>query len=205
MNKTTKNHLKISASLLILLIFALSFTACGNGEKQFYANSAPAESPGGELRDAVAFSVESNPYDFAFGEEIKVMIGIGCQNQLDVYKDRKVYLQISAQGCTVNGSESIIKEFPDYYTDPKYLATVEEKFFGYDEKIPQCFEEYGIVIDVTAPRGKIKIQLFMQREDEDDLPLSAELTVYYAAEGDILWFAEKQITDIRNGKPVYAY
>ncbi len=200
MKKTTKIYLKISASLLILLIFALSFTACGNGDNSFYAKSADAQAVAGELNDVVAFRVESNPYDFAFGEEIKVMIGIGCKNQLDVYKDRKVYLQISADGCTVNGSESIIKEFPDYY-DPKYLATVEEKFFGYDEKFPQYFEEYGIVIDVTAPRGRIKIQLF----DEEDHKLTTELTVYYAAEGDILWFAEKQITDIRNGKPVYAY
>ncbi len=136
------------------------------------------ESGGGQMGDRyfheITVSAESDSFDIRNSRTIKFKVGIGS-NLSELERSRlagkPIYIIVEGEGCEImNLPDKYTKEYPDYYDNDKYIANVEDVFFGYDAITPNYFED----IYITFPEGECKgwIKVYMYRDF--DLPLTSQ-------------------------------
>lgn len=185
----------------ILMIGLLMLSACRK-EDGFYVKSRAAYE-GGEIYHVIEISSTNTVFKIEDGQSIILKIGVGGDVNpiLDSAEKREtMWLEISGSGCTINDSfGKYIKEYPDYFTDEKYRASIQdEKSFGYSVRLPQYYEDLKIIFPEGNSFGSIEFLLWdgvhMNYED------TAKVSFYYAKNGTTLIISKGPVTidDIPN-------
>lgn len=186
--------------LIFPLILTLIFSSCQQNNKSFYHKSRMAGGPG-EYLNVIDVYIENESVSVSENTVVTLKIGIGGYRNHD---DESMLLEISADGCKINNVENTFeKEYPDFYKDDKYNVVVKDRWLNYPDKTPNYSEMFDITFPSTVCKGKIDIKLIDKIHNYEGL--SVELTIYYASNGTVLWFADEAIQEIdENNKPVYA-
>ena len=198
-----KKHLtlRILALAAALLVAVASLASCGKGNKPFYDISARA-SGAGEKESVIDLSVATQRISVNDTTTVTVTVGMGGDARMEAHKGETMVLKISADGCLINGAENMLeKEYSDFYEDTKYRATVEEFYWGYPKKTPNYFEDFEITFPAGECRGCIDLELYNKDNAGDNY--TAELTVYYASNGSVLWISDSALSEVdAKGRPV---
>lgn len=188
-------------SLILLLIFSLLCTSCQQGTEPFYVRSSRAGG-GGEKYNVVDVTIAHQSMQVTDPNVVTFTIGMGGNAKPAAHENESMFLEISAEGCLINGVEDLFEnEYPDYYENEAFRATVEEHYWRYPTKTPNYFEDFEITFPSGECRGKITITLY-----SIDSPLEnyrAELTIYYASNGTVFWFSDSALREVdQNNRPV---
>ncbi len=188
---------------ILLLLSLLLCSSCGKGDKPFYDISARAGGAG-EKQNVIDLSVPTQCVSVTDTTSVTVTVGMGGDGRVEAHQGETMVLKISADGCLINGAENVLeKEYPDYYEDAKYRATVEESNWNYPKKTPNYFEDFEITFPEEACSGWIDLELY--NKDETGENFTAELTVYYASNGSVLWFSDSALLEVDDkDRPVSA-
>ena len=186
---------------ILLLLAMLLYPSCGKGDKPFYDISARAGG-GGEKENVIDLSISTQCVSVTDTTTVTVTVGMGGDARVEAHKGETMVLKISADGCLINGTEDVLeKEYPDFYEDTKYRATVEESNWNYPKKTPNYFEDFEIVFPAGECRGLIDLELY--NKDNAGENYKAELTVYYASNGSVLWISDSALSEVdEKGRPV---
>lgn len=179
----------------------LLYPSCGKGDQPFYDISARAGG-GGEKENVIDLSISTQCVSVTDTTTVTVTVGMGGDARVEAHKGETMVLKISADGCLINGAENVFeKEYPDYYEDTKYRATVEKSNWNYPKKTPNYFEDFEIVFPAGECRGLIDLELY--NKDNAGENYTAELTVYYASNGSVLWISDSALSEVdEKGRPV---
>ncbi len=190
-------------TLFILLTIALCLCALSGcaQEKGFYLKSRKAGA-WGENTHVVDVTSEQSKYDASSSCTVTFSVGLGSGGNRASRAGESMWLQITADGCLIGESEDVYeKEYPDYFEDDKYAATVKEHFLGYPDKTPNYFEDVTITFPQGECSGSVSVRLYGEEEGNNDI---AELTFYYASNGEVLCLGERAIHEVsESGKPIY--
>ncbi len=206
--KATRAHTVRSATCreltcILLLLAMLLCSSCEKGNKSYYDISARA-SGAGEKQNVIDLSISTQCVSVTDTATVTFTVGMGGDGRVEAHEGETMVLKISADGCLINGTENVFeKEYPDYYEDTKYRATVEESYWSYPKKTPNYFEDFEIVFPEGAYSGRIDLELY--NKDETGENFTAELTVYYASNGSVLWFSDSALLEVDDkDRPVSA-
>ena len=187
--------------LLMLLTVTLLCASCQQGTDPLYLRSSRAGGSG-EKMNVVDITIPHQSVQVADPNTVTVTIGLGGDMKISAHENQTAVLEIDAEGCLINGVADLFeKEYPDYFEDTDYRATVEERYWGYPTKTPNYFEDIEITLPTGECRGQIDVTLYIKEDLYEGY--TAEVTVYYASNGNVIWFSERALKEVdQKDRPV---
>ena len=187
--------------VLMLLIFSVLCTSCQQGTKSLYLRSSRAGG-GGEKSNVVDITIPHQSVQVTDPNTVTVTIGLGGDMKISAHENQTAVLEIDAEGCLINGVADLFeKEYHDYFTNTDYRATVEEHYWSYPTKTPNYFEDIEITLPMGECRGQIDVTLYIKEDLYEGY--TAEVTVYYASNGNVIWFSERALSEVdQKDRPV---
>ena len=187
--------------VLMLLIFSVLCTSCQQGTKSLYLRSSRAGG-GGEKMNVVDITIPHQSVQVTDPNTVTVTIGLGGDMKISAHENQTAVLEIDAEGCLINGVEDLFeKEYHDYFTNTDFRATVEEHYWSYPTKTPNYFEDIEITLPMGECRGQIDVTLYIKEDLYEGY--TAEVTVYYASNGNVIWFSERALSEVdQKDRPV---
>ena len=187
--------------VLMLLTFSLLCASCQQGTKSLYLRSSRAGG-GGEKYNVVDITIPHQSVQVTDPNTVTVTIGLGGDMKISAHENQTAVLKIEAEGCLINGVADLFeKEYPDYFEDTDYRATVEEHYWSYPIKTPNYFESIEITLPTGECRGQIDVTLYIKEDLYEGY--TAEVTVYYASNGNVIWFGERALKEVdQKDRPV---
>ena len=189
--------------LLMLLTVSLLCASCQQGTDHLYLRSSRAGGSG-EKSNVVDITIPHQSVQVTDPNTVTVTIGLGGDMKISAHENQTAVLEIDAEGCLINGVADLFeKEYPDYFEDEDYRATVEERYWGYPTKTPNYFENIEITLPTGECRGQIDVTLYIKEDLYEGY--TAEVTVYYASNGNVIWFDERALSEVdEKDRPVSA-
>ena len=187
--------------VLMLLTFSLLCASCQQGTKSLYLRSSRAGG-GGEKYNVVDITIPHQSVQVTDPNTVTVTIGLGGDMKISAHENQTAVLEIDAEGCLINGVADLFeKEYPDYFEDTDYRATVEEHYWSYPTKTPNYFENMEITLPTGECRGQIDVTLYIKEDLYEGY--TAEVIVYYASNGNVIWFSERALKEVdQKDRPV---
>jgi hypothetical protein len=205
MKKTNRTFPKKRIPLIVLMLLTVSLlcTSCQQGTKSLYLRSSRAGGSG-EKSNVVDITIPHQSVQVTDPNTVTVTIGLGGDMKISAHETQTAVLKIDAEGCLINGVADLFeKEYPDYFEDTDYRATVEERYWGYPTKTPNYFEDIEITFPTGECRGWIVITLYIKEDLYEGY--TAEVIVYYASNGNVIWFSERALSEVdQKDRPVSA-
>ena len=203
MKKTNRTFPKkrIPLIVLMLLTVALLCTSCQQGTKSLYLRSSRAGGSG-EKSNVVDITIPHQSVQVTDPNTVTVTIGLGGDMKISAHENQTAVLEIDAEGCLINGVADLFeKEYPDYFEDTDYRATVEEHYWSYPTKTPNYFEDIEITLPTGECCGQIDVTLYIKEDLYEGY--TAEVIVYYASNGNVIWFSERALSEVdQKDRPV---
>ena len=203
MKKTNRTFPKKRIPLIVLTLLAVTLlcTSCQQGTKSLYLRSSRAGGSG-EKSNVVDITIPHQSVQVTDPNTVTVTIGLGGDMKISAHENQTAVLKIEAGGCLINGVEDLYeKEYSDYFENTDFRATVEERYWGYPTKTPNYFEDVEITFPTGECKGWIVITLYIKEELYEGY--TAEVTVYYASNGNVIWFDERALSEVdEKGRPV---
>ena len=192
---------RVPGLLSMLLTVSLLCTSCQQGTKSLYLRSSRAGGSG-EKSNVVDITIPHQSVQVTDPNTVTVTIGLGGDMKISAHETQTAVLKIDAEGCLINGVADLFeKEYPDYFEDTDYRATVEERYWGYPTKTPNYFENIEITLPTGECRGQIDVTLYIKEDLYEGY--TAEVTVYYASNGNVIWFSERALSEVdQKDRPV---
>ena len=187
--------------VLMLLTVTLLCGSCQQGTKSLYLRSSRAGG-GGEKYNVVDITIPHQSVQVTDPNTVTVTIGLGGDMKISAHENQTAVLEIDAEGCLINGVADLFeKEYPDYFEDTDYRATVEEHYWSYPTKTPNYFENMEITLPTGECRGQIDVTLYIKEDLYEGY--TAEVIVYYASNGNVIWFSERALKEVdQKDRPV---
>ena len=187
--------------VLMLLTFSLLCASCQQGTKSLYLRSSRAGGSG-EKSNVVDITIPHQSVQVTDPNTVTVTIGLGGDMKISAHENQTAVLKIEAEGCLINGVADLFeKEYTDYFTNADLRATVEERYWGYPIKTPNYFESIEITLPTGECRGQIDVTLYIKEDLYEGY--TAEVTVYYASNGNVIWFGERALKEVdQKDRPV---
>ena len=187
--------------VLMLLIFSVLCTSCQQGTKSLYLRSSRAGG-GGEKMNVVDITIPHQSVQVTDPNTVTVTIGLGGDMKISAHENQTAVLEIDAEGCLINGVADLFeKEYHDYFTNTDFRATVEEHYWSYPTKTPNYFENIEITLPTGECRGQIDVTLYIKEDLYEGY--TAEVIVYYASNGNVIWFSERALSEVdQKDRPV---
>ena len=187
--------------VLMLLTVTLLCVSCQQGTDPLYLRSSRAGGSG-EKSNVVDITIPHQSVQVTDPNTVTVTIGLGGDMKISAHETQTAVLKIDAEGCLINGVADLFeKEYPDYFEDTDYRATVEERYWGYPTKTPNYFENMEITLPTGECRGQIDVTLYIKEDLYEGY--TAEVTVYYASNGNVIWFSERALSEVdQKDRPV---
>lgn len=187
--------------LLMLLTVTLLCASCQQGTDPLYLRSSRAGGSG-EKSNVVDITIPHQSVQVTDPNTVTVTIGLGGDMKISAHENQTAVLEIDAEGCLINGVADLFeKEYPDYFEDTDYRATVEEHYWSYPTKTPNYFEDIEITLPTGECRGQIDVTLYIKEDLYEGY--TAEVTVYYASNGNVIWFSERALSEVdQKDRPV---
>lgn len=187
--------------VLMLLIFSLLCTSCQQETESLYLRSSRAGGSGEKI-NVVDITIPHQSVQVTDPNTVTVTVGLGGDMKISAHETQTAVLKIDAGGCLINGVEDLFeKEYPDYFTNTDFRATVEEHYWGYPTKTPNYFEDIEITLPTGECRGQIDVTLYIKEDLYEGY--TAEVTVYYASNGNVIWFSQRALSEVdQNNRPV---
>lgn len=187
--------------VLMLLIFSVLCTSCQQGTKSLYLRSSRAGGSG-EKSNVVDITIPHQSVQVTDPNTVTVTIGLGGDMKISAHENQTAVLEIDAEGCLINGVADLFeKEYTDYFTNADFRATVEEHYWSYPTKTPNYFEDIEITLPTGECRGQIDVTLYIKEDLYEGY--TAEVTVYYASNGNVIWFGERALKEVdQKDRPV---
>ena len=187
---------EVRYALLSLIAFALIiFCACEEQRTVFYVRSDSAYE-GGTILQVIDISMDSNTFQIVDGQPIILKMGIGGDADVSspLYCETRttMWVEISSEGCMINSFNDFYeKEYPDYTTNDKYRAEIQEHKWLYDVRNPTHYEEVEIVFPEGECYGVVNFMLWDRTNSgRSD---TARLRLYYAKNSSTLMLSENFI------------
>ena len=187
--------------LLMLLTVTLLCASCQQGTDPLYLRSSRAGGSG-EKSNVVDITIPHQSVQVTDPNTVTVTIGLGGDMKISAHENQTAVLEIDAEGCLINGVADLFeKEYPDYFEDTDYRATVEERYWGYPTKTPNYFEDMEITLPTGECCGQIDVTLYIKEDLYEGY--TAEVIVYYASNGNVIWFSERALSEVdQKDRPV---
>ena len=187
--------------VLMLLTVTLLCASCQQGTKSLYLRSSRAGGSG-EKSNVVDITIPHQSVQVTDPNTVTVTIGLGGDMKILAHENQTAVLEIDAEGCLINGVEDLFeKEYQDYFTNTDLRATVEEHYWSYPTKTPNYFENIEITLPTGECRGQIDVTLYIKEDLYEGY--TAEVTVYYASNGNVIWFSERALSEVdQKDRPV---
>lgn len=187
--------------LLMLLTFSLLCASCQQGTDPLYLRSSRAGG-GGEKMNVVDITIPHQSVQVTDPNTVTVTIGLGGDMKISAHENQTAVLEIDAEGCLINGVADLFeKEYHDYFTNTDFRATVEEHYWSYPTKTPNYFENIEITLPTGECRGQIDVTLYIKEDLYEGY--TAEVIVYYASNGNVIWFSERALKEVdQKDRPV---
>ena len=192
---------RIPLIVLMLLTVSLLCTSCQQGTKSLYLRSSRAGGSG-EKSNVVDITIPHQSIQVTDPNTVTVTIGLGGDMKISAHENQTAVLEIDAEGCLINGVADLFeKEYTDYFTNADLRATVEERYWGYPIKTPNYFESIEITLPTGECRGQIDVTLYIKEDLYEGY--TAEVIVYYASNGNVIWFSERALSEVdQKDRPV---
>lgn len=187
--------------LLMLLTVTLLCASCQQGTDPLYLRSSRAGGSG-EKSNVVDITIPHQSVQVTDPNTVTVTIGLGGDMKISAHENQTAVLEIDAEGCLINGVADLFeKEYTDYFTNADFRATVEERYWGYPTKTPNYFEDMEITLPAGECRGQIDVTLYIKEDLYEGY--TAEVIVYYASNGNVIWFSERALSEVdQKDRPV---
>ena len=187
--------------VLMLLTVTLLCVSCQQGTKSLYLRSSRAGGSG-EKSNVVDITIPHQSVQVTDPNTVTVTIGLGGDMKISAHENQTAVLEIDAEGCLINGVADLFeKEYHDYFTNTDFRATVEEHYWSYPTKTPNYFENIEITLPTGECRGQIDVTLYIKEDLYEGY--TAEVTVYYASNGNVIWFSERALKEVdQKDRPV---
>ena len=187
--------------VLMLLTVTLLCASCQQGTKYLYLRSSRAGGSG-EKMNVVDITIPHQSVQVTDSNTVTVTIGLGGDMKISAHENQTAVLEIDAEGCLINGVADLFeKEYTDYFTNTDFRATVEEHYWSYPTKTPNYFEDIEITLPTGECRGQIDVTLYIKEDLYEGY--TAEVTVYYASNGNVIWFSERALKEVdQKDRPV---
>ena len=187
--------------VLMLLTVTLLCASCQQGTKSLYFRSSRAGGSG-EKMNVVDITIPHQSVQVTDPNTVTVTIGLGGDMKISAHENQTAVLKIDAEGCLINGVADLFeKEYHDYFTNTDFRATVEEHYWSYPTKTPNYFENIVITLPTGECRGQIDVTLYIKEDLYEGY--TAEVTVYYASNGNVIWFSERALSEVdQKDRPV---
>ena len=187
--------------VLMLLTVTLLCASCQQGTKSLYFRSSRAGGSG-EKMNVVDITIPHQSVQVTDPNTVTVTIGLGGDMKISAHENQTAVLEIDAEGCLINGVADLFeKEYHDYFTNTDFRATVEEHYWSYPTKTPNYFENIEITLPTGECRGQIDVTLYIKEDLYEGY--TAEVTVYYASNGNVIWFSERALSEVdQKDRPV---
>ena len=192
---------RVPGLLSMLLAVTLLCCSCQQGTKSLYLRSSRAGGSG-EKSNVVDITIPHQSVQVTDPNTVTVTIGLGGDMKISAHENQTAVLEIDAEGCLINGVADLFeKEYTDYFTNADFRATVEERYWGYPTKTPNYFENIEITLPTGECRGQIDVTLYIKEDLYEGY--TAEVTVYYASNGNVIWFSERALKEVdQKDRPV---
>ena len=192
---------RVPGLLSMLLAVSLLCISCQQGTKSLYLRSSRAGGSG-EKSNVVDITIPHQSVQVTDPNTVTVTIGLGGDMKISAHENQTAVLEIDAEGCLINGVADLFeKEYHDYFTNTDLRATVEERYWGYPTKTPNYFENFEITLPTGECRGQIDVTLYIKEDLYEGY--TAEVTVYYASNGNVIWFSERALSEVdQKDRPV---
>lgn len=187
--------------VLMLLTVTLLCASCQQGTDPLYLRSSRAGGSG-EKSNVVDITIPHQSVQVTDPNTVTVTIGLGGDMKISAHENQTAVLEIDAEGCLINGVADLFeKEYHDYFTNTDFRATVEEHYWSYPTKTPNYFEDIEITLPTGECRGQIDVTLYIKEDLYEGY--TAEVTVYYASNGNVIWFSERALKEVdQKDRPV---
>ena len=187
--------------VLMLLTVTLLCVSCQQGTDPLYLRSSRAGGSG-EKSNVVDITIPHQSVQVTDPNTVTVTIGLGGDMKISAHENQTAVLEIDAEGCLINGVADLFeKEYHDYFTNTDFRATVEEHYWSYPTKTPNYFENIEITLPTGECRGQIDVTLYIKEDLYEGY--TAEVTVYYASNGNVIWFSERALKEVdQKDRPV---
>ena len=187
--------------MLMLLTVTLLCVSCQQGTDPLYLRSSRAGGSG-EKSNVVDITIPHQSVQVTDSNTVTVTIGLGGDMKISAHENQTAVLEIDAEGCLINGVADLFeKEYHDYFTNTDFRATVEEHYWSYPTKTPNYFEDIEITLPTGECRGQIDVTLYIKEDLYEGY--TAEVTVYYASNGNVIWFSERALSEVdQKDRPV---
>ena len=187
--------------VLMLLTVTLLCASCQQGTDPLYLRSSRAGGSG-EKSNVVDITIPHQSVQVTDPNTVTVTIGLGGDMKISAHENQTAVLEIDAEGCLINGVADLFeKEYTDYFTNADFRATVEEHYGRYPTKTPNYFENMEITLPTGECRGQIDVTLYIKEDLYEGY--TAEVTVYYASNGNVIWFSERALSEVdQKDRPV---
>lgn len=187
--------------VLMLLTVTLLCVSCQQGTDPLYLRSSRAGGSG-EKSNVVDITIPHQSVQVTDPNTVTVTIGLGGDMKISAHENQTAVLEIDAEGCLINGVADLFeKEYHDYFTNTDFRATVEEHYWSYPTKTPNYFEDIEITLPTGECRGQIDVTLYIKEDLYEGY--TAEVTVYYASNGNVIWFSERALSEVdQKDRPV---
>ena len=192
---------RVPGLLSMLLAVSLLCTSCQQGTKSLYLRSSRAGGSG-EKSNVVDITIPHQSVQVTDPNTVTVTVGLGGDMKISAHENQTAVLKIEAGGCLINGVEDLYeKEYSDYFENTDFRATVEKHYWSYPTKTPNYFENIEITLPTGECRGQIDITLYIKEDLYEGY--TAEVTVYYASNGNVIWFDERALSEVdQKDRPV---
>ena len=187
--------------LLMLLTFSLLCASCQQGTDPLYLRSSRAGGSG-EKSNVVDITIPHQSVQVTDPNTVTVTIGLGGDMKILAHENQTAVLEIDAEGCLINGVADLFeKEYHDYFKNTDFRETVEEQYWSYPTKTTNYFENIEITLPTGECRGQIDVTLYIKEDLYEGY--TAEVTVYYASNGNVIWFSERALKEVdQKDRPV---
>ena len=194
---------RVPGLLSMLLTVSLLCTSCQQGTKSLYLRSSRAGGSG-EKSNVVDITIPHQSVQVTDPNTVTVTVGLGGDMKISAHENQTAVLKIEAGGCLINGVEDLYeKEYSDYFENTDFRATVEKHYWSYPTKTPNYFENFEITLPTGECRGRIDVTLYIKEDLYEGY--TAEVTVYYASNGNVIWFSERALSEVdEKDRPVSA-
>ena len=185
---------RVPGLLSMLLAVTLLCCSCQQGTKSLYLRSSRAGGSG-EKSNVVDITIPHQSVQVTDPNTVTVTVGLGGDMKISAHENQTAVLKIEAGGCLINGVEDLYeKEYSDYFENTDFRATVEKHYWSYPTKTPNYFEDVEITLPTGECRGQIDVTLYIKEDLYEGY--TAEVTVYYASNGNVIWFDERALSEV---------
>ena len=185
---------RVPGLLSMLLAVSLLCISCQQGTKSLYLRSSRAGGSG-EKSNVVDITIPHQSVQVTDPNTVTVTVGLGGDMKISAHENQTAVLKIEAGGCLINGVEDLYeKEYTDYFTNTDFRATVEKHYWSYPTKTPNYFEDVEITLPTGECRGQIDVTLYIKEDLYEGY--TAEVIVYYASNGNVIWFSERALSEV---------